>query len=96
MSKDNINEILDDIFGDDEKMKSEIRKVRERNAEIGDKNTIVPQIEMPLSDMHIGAFKYGVPGIGKGRTTEAIMEAIGTSYDIADSLLEDTKEKNTN
>jgi hypothetical protein len=95
MSKDDINEILDEIFGDDKKMKSEIRKVREQNAEIGDKNTIVPQIEMPLSDMHIGAFKYGAPGIGKGRTAEALAALFDQSHNIADNLLEENKNKKT-
>ena len=97
MSKDvNIDDILDEIFGEDEKLKSEIRKLREQNNEIIDKNVKIPQIvEMPLSDMHMGLFKYGAPGTGKGKSAEAIMEAIGTSHDVADSLLEEGKSKKT-
>ena len=97
MPKDvNIDAILDEIFGEDEKLKSEIRKSREQNNEILDKNVKIPPIvEMPLSDMHMGLFKYGEPGTGKGKSAEAIMAAIDTSHDVAGGLLEESKSKKT-
>lgn len=93
MPKDdvNIDEVLDELFGSNEKSKEEIRKVREINAEIAGKNLSKPKLEVPASDVHLGQgiFKYGNPGTGKGITAAAIASAISQPQSEADGILED-------
>ena len=96
MSKDiNIDDVLDEIFGEDEELKERIRKARELGDEAISKNAKIPPIvEMPISDMHIGVFQYGEPGTGKGRGAEALAHALSiTAHGAAEDVLGENQKR---
>ena len=65
MSK-NIDELLDEIFGSDEKLKSEIRKAREQNEQRDF------SVELPISDLHMGQMPFNHSGAGTGKNASVV------------------------
>ena len=80
MPKDvNIDDILDEIFGEDEKLKSEIRKSREQNNEIlwiNFKSKLMPLLDQMVSGSGLTGYE-----IKKQKTTQrATIKAVVRLY----------------